>query len=398
MRFRQFVSYCALLAGCIRFALPSDFGVKVIGGDGARENALVTASCPADFPEHGHLWNGDTPTPFQKRGNQILFRVERILPRQQFDYRVVPHSTPDAMTAELANGTIVISQAGKKLFVYQGQESQLPRPDIKPIFKRGGYIHPVYTPSGKIVTDDYPPNHLHHHGIWFPWTKTSFEGREPDFWNMGDGKGRVEFVKFGEHWSGPVDAGFTTYHRFVDLTSGEPKPALDEVWQVTGYAMPGGLNIFDLVSTQSCATASLLKLEKYYYGGLGFRGPFAWNGSTNAFWLSSNGETNRVKGNETRGNWCHVSGLVDGQLAGIAVLCHPDNFRAPQPMRMHPNEPFLCFAPSQLGEFTIEPGRAYVSRYRFVVSDGPPKKELLDTLWEDYAHPLRAEVLMKSKD
>jgi hypothetical protein len=45
-----------------------------------------------------------------------------------------------------------------------------------------------------VVTDDYPANHKHHHGIWFAWTRVDFEGRKTDFWNMGDGKGTVEFV------------------------------------------------------------------------------------------------------------------------------------------------------------------------------------------------------------
>src|SRR5207247_1566621 len=56
--------------------------------------------------------------------------------------------------------------------------------------KRGGYLHPVFTPSGKLLTDDYATNHLHHHGIWFSWARVEFEGRQPDFWNMGDAKGR----------------------------------------------------------------------------------------------------------------------------------------------------------------------------------------------------------------
>src|SRR6266566_5163143 len=59
-------------------------------------------------------------------------------------------------------------------------------------------------PSGKLLTDDYPPDHKHHHGIWSPWTKTEFEGRHPDFWNMGQKLGRVEFVKLDDTFSSPV--------------------------------------------------------------------------------------------------------------------------------------------------------------------------------------------------
>ena len=80
-------------------------------------------------------------------------------------------------------------------------------------------------------------------------------------------------------------------------------------------------------------------------------------------------------------------GEIDGAKAGLAILCHPDNFRAPQPMRLHPTEPFFCYAPQQSGDMEIKPGNTYVSRYRFVVHDGPPDKAELDRLWNDFAKP-----------
>jgi hypothetical protein len=119
------------------------------------------------------------------------------------------------------------------------------------------------------------------------------------------------------------------------------------------------------------------------------------NGENNCFFLTSDGETNRVKGNETRGNWCHIGGTLDGELAGLAILSHPENFRAPQPMRLHPKEPFFCFAPSQLGDWSIEPGKPYVSRYRFMVKDGAPKKSELDAMWMAYAKPPKVTVTEK---
>jgi hypothetical protein len=99
-----------------------------------------------------------------------------------------------------------------------------------------------------------------------------------------------------------------------------------------------------------------------------------------------------VKAHATRARWCHIGGEVDGKLAGTAILGHPDNFRAPQPMRIHPNEPFFCFAPSQLGEWQIEPGQPYVARYRFVVMDGEPDPALLDAYWAGYANPTQARI------
>lgn len=292
-----------------------------------------------------------------------------------------------AVTARREGTQIVFRAGDREMFRYQAEPGELPRADIRKDFARGGYIHPVLTPAGKTVTDDFPANHVHHHGIWAPWTKTEFEGRAPDFWNMGDKKGRVEFLAVDKVWSDAQGAGLIARHRFVDLLAPEPKTVLHETWEIRASVAerPRTLFVIDLVSTQTCATASPLKLPKYHYGGLGFRGNWAWNGKTNGLYLTANGDTDRLKINETRAKWAWIGGPLDGGAAGTALLCHPSNFRFPQPMRLHPTEPFFCYAPQQLGEMEIKPGEPYVSRYRFVTADGALTKDEIDRLWEDYA-------------
>jgi len=296
------------------------------------------------------------------------------------------------------NGTrLELRLPGEPVGTYQMGGGELPRADVPEKFRRGGYLHPLLTPAGQQVTDDYPANHLHHHGVWSPWTKTKFEGRAPDFWNMGDRKGRVDFVALDGHWSGVVHAGFRARHRMVDMLSQPEKTALDEVWEVRlfnlGEAMNRRGHVLEITMTQTCATASALELPKYHYGGLGVRGNWAWNGADATRWLTSDGLTNRLTANETRGRWCWLGGLVDGQLAGLTVLGAPENFRAPQPMRVNPTEPFFCFAPSQLGDWAIEPGKPYVARYRLLITDGEPDRELIEQCWRDLAEPVRVEVL-----
>ena len=376
-------------------ALAATQKVTVFAGDFDRANTVVSFQLPESARNNNSLRDasGDLlPLQVDAAGRAVYIEpsLKKGSRKTYTLARSRRESSADAVQADQSTGGVVKFSVGKApVLNYQAKPGEFPRPDIKPAFRRGGYLHPVFTPSGKIVTDDFPPNHLHHHGIWFPWTKAEFEGRHPDFWNMGDGKGTVEFVSLDKTWSGEVHAGFQSQHRFVDLTAPSPKPALNETWEMTIFNTARGTTrywMFDLVSTQVCATSSPLKLPKYYYGGLGFRGNWQWNGKDKTFFLTSEGETDRVKGNETRGRWCHISGQVDGQIAGIAILCHPDNFRAPQPMRLHPTEPFFCFAPSQLGDWEITPGKPYISRYRFVVADGPPDKTELERFWNDYAN------------
>src|SRR5688500_627816 len=91
------------------------------------------------------------------------------------------------VTAVRKGDVVQFLRGSAPLLAYQGEQSALPAGyDVS--FRRGGYTHPVHTPSGVVVTDDYPVKHKHHHGSWSPWTKTEFEGRAPDFWNMGQKK------------------------------------------------------------------------------------------------------------------------------------------------------------------------------------------------------------------
>jgi hypothetical protein len=271
-----------------------------------------------------------------------------------------------------------------------------PPANIEPIYARSGYIHPVWSPSGRELSNDFSPNHKHHHGIWMPWTKTEFEGRAVDFWNQGEGQGTVECVGVDKKVSGPVFGGFKARQRFLDLKApGGTKTALDEVWEVKVYALEKCF-LVDFVSTQTCATASPLQLKEYRYGGFGFRGSGEWEGKDGVEFLTSEGKT-RLEGHGTKARWCEVHGKVKGEAAGIAFLCHPSNFRFPQNMRIHPDEPFFNFAPCQAGDFQIVPGKPYVSRYRLCLHDGAASAAEVERWWKDYAEPPEVKLVTAGK-
>jgi hypothetical protein len=376
--------------------------ITVAAGSFERRETVVSFALPAGLKgkSYGLRDESGQVIPLQvETERQATFVLTEMKAGATKTYRVEElksHAPAPIASVQLVRegSRLNVQVAGQAVLSYQAQPGDLPSPDIKPIFRRGGYIHPVYTPSGRMVTDDYPSDHFHHHGIWFAWTKTEFAGHHPDFWNVGDGTGRVEFEALDETWSGPVHAGFKTRHRSVDLNGAAPKVALNEVWKVTIYQVGQGRKpyyMFDIIATEECAAASPLILEEYRYGGMGFRGHRDWKNKNNVLFLTSEGK-DRSNGNATRARWCHVGGMVDGQLVGIGILGHPGNFRAPQPMRINPDDPFFNFAPSQLGPFEIKPGQPYVARYRYIVADGPPDNAELDRLWNDYANPPQVTI------
>tara|TARA_B100000475_G_scaffold86336_1_gene62437 strand:+ start:125 stop:1357 length:1233 start_codon:yes stop_codon:yes gene_type:complete len=384
----------------------SEYKLRIDAGEFERINTPVTFILPESRNQYWQLVGSDKKTlAIQVNENgEGTFIIPKLNAFQTAVYKLSPtiqsrHSATAKVTEK--NGKLELTIEGNTVLNYQAKKSELPRDDLESIYRRGGYIHPVLTPDGTIITDDYPSDHKHHHGIWFPWTKTIFEGRNPDFWNMGNGTGTVEFAGLLSQWDGPVHAGFKSSHLFVDLIAKPKKVALNETWRIQVFAIKDfnqkskkkpSYYLFEMESIQSCAGTNKIQLPQYRYGGLGFRGHGEWNGKENSFFLTSNGESDRIKGHATRAKWCHISGKTDGKLGGVGILCHPSNFRFPQPMRIHPTEPFFNFAPSQTGDWEIKPGKDYVSRYRFVVTDGKPDTPLLERLWNDYAFPPRVEI------
>lgn len=313
----------------------------------------------------------------------------------------------EAMPASSAPAKVTCRDDGKSLLIAVEDRPVLryhhatlePPPAIDPVYRRSGFIHPLVTPSGRTVTDDFAPDHAHQHGLFFAWVNTTFQGHRVDFWNQKDLTGRVRHTEIGETSSGPVSGGFQVHLLHEDITKpSTPVAVLNETWNVRAYRI-ASVHIVDIESRQTCAGPEPLILNPYIYGGFGLRGNRAWfdpsandndppslvrNGQSD--FLTSDGKR-RQDGNHTRPRWVDLSGLVDGKQAGITVLNLPTNFRSPQPVRLHPNKPYFSISPVVVGKFAIEPGQPYVTRYRLVIHDGAPDPSELDRLRRDFTEP-----------
>ena len=375
--------------------------VAVRAGDFDRRESVVSFA----VPEAARGWSrleteGGSAVPFQvdKEGTGwLVLDALKAGATKTFRLKSGPAARP-VVGARQDGALVRLTVNDKPIAAYQTTPSTPPA-GVPAHYAHGAYLHPVLTPGGRLVTGDYPSDHRLQRGIFFAWTHTEFEGRTPDFWNMGHGneariKAATEFVKLDRTWNGPVHGGFASQQRFVDYLAPRPKVMLAEQWTVTAYSVAasgGKAWLLDLVSRQECASASRVKLPKYHYGGLGVRGQAAWDPVTAVTFLTSNGDGRKL-GDASKANWVHMGGDVEGAPAGLAVLIHPDNFRSPQPLRLNPNNPQLCVAPSADGDWEITPGKPYVSRYRFVIGDGPADKAELDRLWNDYAKPPQVTV------
>jgi len=380
--------------------------LTVQGGTSDRVPAVVTFAAPKEL--RGELSLTD------KEGASLPLQVDEtgrgvfVLPKVGKGTSASFTVGPKAQTI-FPVGVEVIKQADKVNFIvhegantvplmsYQTEPGELPQ-GVPDFYAHGAHLHPIFSPSGKLVTGDHPPDHYWQRGVWLAWTKTLFQGRAPDFWNMGKAKGgelsgEVRFMKLLRTWSGQVQGGFVSQHQFIDHTSGSEVPVLNETWEVSAtFITVRGKPVFliDVASTQTCAGTDPLQLPAYHYGGLGVRGNRAWDPVEAVTMLTSEG-AGRAAGDGKKSRWVHMGGLINDEPTGIAVLVHPGNFRAPQPIRLNPANPQLCVTPSAEGDWAIEPGKPYVSRYRLVILDGKADAALLEQLWVDYADPLKVQ-------
>ena len=369
----------------------------------------------------------------ESRAGELIWKLEAPLPagsKRRYRLKQVPppdagHDLPPTVIGNPFNfrtagsrfdfdghpDVISLKLDGRTIFAYHKTITEPPA-GIDPLYKRSGFIHPLATRSGVVVTDDFPPDHAHQHGLFFAWVNTTFDGRKVDFWNQHTRTGRVGHdpdVPGPTFSGGPIMADFHTSLRHEDTTApGGPVPVLLEGWDIHAYNVPGCI-VIDFESELKCAGNKPLKLNKHIYGGLGYRGNRQWGDPTvkgndppdpsksgHSDFLTSEGKR-RGDGNHTRPRWADLSGEVDGKVGGLTILDHPGNFRYPQPVRLHPNMPYLSFAPEVLGEFEIVPGQKYVSRYRLIVHDGRPDLALIERVWNDYAEPPKVRILPESE-
>lgn len=379
--------------------------ITVKAGSVAREDAVVSALLPGRPLVRSvrvRTPNGArVPSQMQGEG-QVAFKAKALQAGAQAIYLAEERESAAAsgkggLLAVQAPAGVSLTIDGKPILAYHTQR-QPGRKDIAPAYARNGYLHPLYSPAGVLVTDDYPKDRPYQHGIWSGWQKVECEGSHPDFWDTGLRKGRAATESVAALWGGPFRGGFDVHQFFTDLDTRPNITVLREGWSVNAFRNTSRAPYFvvDLQSTQE-ATSNQVILGENPFGGITMRGNRDWQGADNSLFLTSAGQE-RAKAQGEAARWCYLGGKSGGKLAGVAILSHPQNRKQGEAVFIDPEEPVMGFAPTKNGPITLRPGEPLKLQYRFVVLDGKPDRKLFDRLWNDFASPPEVEVsLLESK-
>jgi hypothetical protein len=277
-----------------------------------------------------------------------------------------------------------------------------PPDSINPLYKRSGFIHPLSSPGGEVLSRIQAPDHYHHYGIWGPWTKTTIDGRAVDFWNLMAGEGTVKFAGFLSEAEGAIYSGFQALQQHVDFgAKGEDQIAMNEILDVRAWNVGEGVWMIDYTTSLNSPLKNGIMLDAYRYGGgIGFRATEKWH-KDNCTVLTSDNKT-RIDADGSFAKWC----IVEGESAtatgrsGILFMSHPSNRMHPEPMRVWPldanggrGDMYFEFVPIRHDDWKLEPKQNYSLKYRMIVFDGKLDAATAEKYWNSFAANPKVEFV-----
>lgn len=293
-------------------------------------------------------------------------------------------------------------QANKKTILNYRFATTFPPEDVNPLFQRSGFIHPLTSPGGKVLTRIQAPDHYHHYGIWGPWTKTHIDDRAVDFWNLLSGEGTVKFAGFLSETEGAVFSGFQALQQHVDFgAKGKDQIAMNEILDVRAWNVGEKVWVVDYTTSINSPLKNGIMLDAYRYGGgIGWRATEDWH-KDNCTVLTSDNKT-RKDADGSFARWCMVEGeseVKEGR-SGILFLSHPSNRMHPEPMRVWPldanggrGDMYFEFVPIRHDDWKLEPKQTYTLKYRMVIFDGKIDAKKAEMYWNSFASNPKVEFI-----
>ncbi len=300
-----------------------------------------------------------------------------------------------SLSLNIKDSMLIVSSGANNLlrYVYKTWYPSTGDKSKDTIFKKSGFIHPLYTPHQQELTRISPPDHPHHYGLWNTWTHVVFESDTVDCWYLGDKKGTVRCEDLIAVTDGAAFSEYKTLNKYYVFKQGTEKVMLNEVQTVRVYApeVLSNYYIANITIEMSCASDSSVLLKEYRYGGLGWRATEEWD-RNNSEVLTSEGK-NRKEADGSLARWCIVQGKLGNDYGGAVIMSYPANFNHPEPLRIWPEDifnrgdMFANFCPTKNKDWLLLPGKTYLLRYQFLVFNDHCSEEKAEAAWHHFASP-----------
>ena len=283
-------------------------------------------------------------------------------------------SASDFRFEEINNKSLGLWEGDQAVFVYNHGEMTLP--GVRRAQPRSSYLHPIYGLDGQVLTDDFPADHYHHHGLFWGWPHVKIGDREYDLW-IGRGI-RIDF----QRWLAKETDGDAAKLGVENVWVADDRPVMrEQVWFRVHPATDKGRNIdMELTWTPIGEAITLSGAEGKSYGGLTLR--FAPNSNT-AITTPNGRATEDLL--ITKLPWADYSGRFKGatEPSGAALFVHPQHPDFP-PEWMTRQYGVLAVGWPGVTPKTFPAGEPFTCRYRVWIHRGAPDAAVIQSIYDAY--------------
>ena len=280
--------------------------------------------------------------------------------------------------ADVDDKSLKLSNGDKPLLVYNhGTITGKDVPETDHRRNRACYIHPVWGINGEVLTDDFPRDHYHHHGIFWTWPHIGIGEKHYDLWIGNNIKDK--FVRWICRETGSVAAVLAVENGwFVE----EKKVMIERVWmrvsQVTDAMRALDLEFAWIPVDQPI---TLWGAGGKSYGGLSMR--FAVKDSkATVITVPSGRTTEDLK--ETPLAWVDLTyPFREGAPSGAAIFVHPEHPDYPPTWLTRHYGP-QCVGWPGVKPKTFEPGKPIRLNYRVLIHESEMDLDGLKQAYEGY--------------
>jgi hypothetical protein len=229
---------------------------------------------------------------------------------------------------------------------------------------RACYIHPLWGLNGEVLTDDFPKDHYHHHGVFWAWPHVDVGGEKRDLWEYKDIAQR--FVRWLGRDAGPLAAVLGVENGWF---VGDRKVMIERVWiqpaKATSIARALDLDFTWIPVDRPIA---LRGAEGKSYGGLTVRFAVA-NEKDSTITVPAGASPNDLP--DTPLPWADLTCKFAGaeQPSGAAIFIPRDHPNYP-PTWLTRHYGALCVGWPGVKGKTFKPGEPIHLRYRVWIHAG----------------------------
>ncbi|MEX1095986.1 MAG: DUF6807 family protein [Planctomycetales bacterium] len=288
--------------------------------------------------------------------------------------------------------------SGGPFAIERGDEGVLVTEDGKPVlfhqqrpksaggrYTRANYVHPLYDLAGDVLTEDFPPDHLHQRGIYWAWHQLWVgEKRIGDPWAAQDFLAEVRSidVKSQDDQSIALEAHAVWMSPRFAAADGTPRNIVDERTTVRVHRRADDRRAIDFEIRLRALHPDVRiggSEDEKGYGGFSARIKLPRD-------VKFTGPRGPIEPQLTAidaGPWIDIS-TKDG---GLAVLSHPSNPEHPPGwiLRSEKSMQNPAWPGREPVAVSQDENKPLTLRYRLVLHRGPLARAALDRLHAEYA-------------